>query len=145
VRGIYIIWQAIKFGIAGIINTTIGLLIYYIFIFVDRDLYIWGNIFGFFVSTFSAYYLNSRFVFQENRSFDIQQEKNRYNVKLRILKTYLSYGFSLVLSTILLYLWVRGFYVSESVAPIINLFITIPLNFCLNKCWVYRKGGIDKK
>ncbi len=125
--------QFIKFGFVGALNTIISLTIYYLFIWIDDGYYIIGNVIGFIVSTLNAYLLNSKFVFSKKTK---QNKARKFN---EIFKTFLSYGISLGLSTLLLYLEISIGKISEETAPIINLMITIPLNFCLNKFWVYKK------
>jgi len=57
-----------------------------------------------------------------------------------LAKTYLSYAFSgLFLSSLLLYVWVDLCKISEFIAPLINLLVTVPLNFVLNKFWALKK------
>ena len=130
--------QFIGFGLVGVINTSIGLVIYYLFIWINTDWYIWGNMVGFVVSTFNAYICNSKFVFKVEKQPDDLPKKFLRTTKSEIFKTYLSYATTLCLSTVLLYIWVDIFNISAAVAPIINLFITIPLNFIMNKYWVYK-------
>jgi len=117
--------QFIKFGIVGLSNTTISLGIYYIFIFISKDFYLIGNIVGFIVSVFNSYYWNSKYVFKKttNQSF---------------IKTTISYGSTFVLGVILLLLMVEVLGISEIVAPLFNLLITVPVNFLLNKFWAFR-------
>ena len=38
----------------------------------------------------------------------------------------------------LLWFWIDACGVSEYVAPIINLLVTVPLNFLLNKFWAFK-------
>ena len=38
--------QFLKFGIVGISNTVVSLLIYYGFLWLDADCYLWGNAVG---------------------------------------------------------------------------------------------------
>lgn len=130
--------QLIGFGLVGVLNTTIGLVIYYLFILINTDWYILGNLVGFVVSTFNAYIWNSKFVFNDKKKVDNLPKKRLRDSKSEILKTYLSYATTLCLSTFLLYIWVDIFNISAIIAPIINLFITIPLNFLMNKYWVYK-------
>lgn len=132
-----ILKQFIKFGFVGVLNTIISLAIYYLFVWFDNGLYIVGNIVGFIVSTLNSYLLNSKFVFSK-KSDEVSDQKTSPKVN-EIVKTYLSYGISLGLSTLLLYLEVQVGNMSEKIAPLINLLITIPLNFCMNKFWVYKK------
>lgn len=120
--------QFVKFGIVGISNTLISLLIYYIFIFINMDLYIIGSIVGFFVSVLNSYYWNNRYVFKA-------EERNHVKT---IFKTYVSYGISAVLSIVLLVFLVEVCNISEIIAPIINLAITVPLNFLMNKYWAFK-------
>ena len=56
----------------------------------------------------------------------------------RLGKTYVSYGGTSALSTALLWVEVELLFVSELYAPIINLVITIPLNYLINKFWTFK-------
>ncbi|MCI1577497.1 MAG: GtrA family protein [Clostridium beijerinckii] len=119
--------QFLKFGIVGVSNTLISLLIYYILIYFDID-YVVANAIGFIVGVLNSYYWNNKYVFDKSHSGNIKP----------IIKTFLSYGLTFILSTILLVVMVDFFIFSKVVAPIINLIITIPLNFLLNKFWAFR-------
>ncbi|MEG1427560.1 MAG: GtrA family protein [Oscillospiraceae bacterium] len=123
-----IITQFIKFGIVGLSNTGISLAIYYVFIFINKDLYIVGNTVGFFVSVLNAYYWNHKYVFKSG-------QKGHFKP---LLKTFTAYGSTFLLSTVLLYVMVNLLHISEIIAPLLNLLITIPLNFLLNKFWAMK-------
>ncbi len=127
--------QFIKFGIVGVSNTLISLAVYYIFVFINRELYIAGTVAGFLISTINAYFWNNKFVFKN------KDKVNGNDPKRKIIKTYISYGFTLLLGTALIAFQVEVLEFDEKIAPIINLFITVPINFLLNKLWVYH----DKK
>ena len=120
--------EFIKFGIVGVSNTLISLTIYYIFVAIDRDLYIIGNCVGFVVSVLNAYYWNRRYVFKTS---------NKGHIKA-IARTFASYGFTFILSTVILYVMVSIVNVSEFIAPIVSLVVTIPVNFLLNKFWSFK-------
>lgn len=125
-------WQFIKFGIVGVSNTLISLAIYYIFVFISKDLYLWGQVVGWVVSVFNAFYWNNKYVFRSG--------KNRFLVCLKpAFQNYLTYGATFLLTTVLLYLEVDVWHMSEFIAPLINLLISIPLNFLLNKFWAFKK------
>lgn len=152
------ILQFIRFGIVGFINTIISYGIYamVIFFFGNRA-YILGSILGFVISVLSAFILSSRFVFTEEEG---KEKRIWWKV---LLKTYASYAFTgLLLSNLLLYMWIDVInlsrYMSPAVgfmskfnvnmdskdaaayaAPLINLLVTIPLNFIINKFWAYRQ------
>ncbi len=123
--------QFVKFGIVGVSNTLISLAVYYIFVWINPDFYMWGNVVGWVVSVANAFYWNNKYVFQAI-------EDNWQNTLRRLLKTYLSYGGTFLLSTVLLYFEVNFWDVSTWLAPVINLLITIPLNFILNKLWAFK-------
>ena len=90
-----------------------------------------GSIVGTIVSIANAFYWNDKFVFKGN--------KNDWRSKLKRLgKTYVSYGATSLLSNFLLWLEVQ-LGVSKVIAPVVNLIITIPLNFVINKFWTFRK------
>lgn len=129
-----VLWQFIKFGFVGVSNTAVSLVIYYVFVYLNKDWYIVGNAVGFFVSVFNAYFWNSRMVF-----------KQREKMLQPLLRSYICYGLTFLLSTGLLYFMVEQLDVSKLLAPILNLFVTTPINFILNKYWVYRKEGNNEE
>lgn len=123
--------QFIKFGIVGVSNTLISLLVYYIVLWINEDWYLAGNVAGWVISVANAFFWNERYVFT-------QQKRDFRSMVKRIGKTYLSYGATFLLSTVLLYLEVDILQWSAVVSPVLNLMITIPLNFLLNKFWAFK-------
>lgn len=119
--------QFIKFCMVGVSNTAISLTVYYIFVIINKDLYIVGNAVGFVVSVLNSYYWNSRYVFHKKD----EQAKT-------LAKTFGAYSTTLVLGTVLLYVFVEWMHISEFIAPLVNLIVTIPINFLLNKIWVMK-------
>lgn len=122
--------QLIKFGIVGISNTAISLVVYYIFMYLGAH-YILANTMGFILGTINAYYWNNKYVFKKKKN----EERSLVKVGTKV---FISYGFTFLLSTVLLYLLVDIGGISKLVAPIINLVITIPINFLLNKLWAFK-------
>jgi putative flippase GtrA len=120
--------QFTKFGIVGLSNTLISLCIYYIFILINKDLYLVGNSIGFVVSVINSYYWNNRFVFKS---------EDRNHIKA-LSKTFLSYGITFVIGTVLLIIIVQVLVIPETIAPLFILIITVPLNFVLNKFWAFK-------
>lgn len=124
--------QFIKFGVVGLSNTVIYYVVYVILVTLSVS-YIVAGFFGFFVSLINAYFLNSRYVFTQ------KEVRTRFQWKT-FLKMFASYaGTGLILNSMLLILWVDIMGVHEMFAPVLNLFITIPLNYILNKLWAFRK------
>lgn len=128
---IALVKQFIKFGLVGVSNTLVAWACYYLFLWIDEDLYMVGSIVGTIVSIANAFFWNDRFVFKGSEN----DWRSRFK---RLGKTYVSYGGTSLLSTVLLWLEVQ-FGVSKVVAPVVNLIITIPLNFIINKFWTFKK------
>src|SRR5471030_3134591 len=102
-----IIKQFIKFGIVGISNTLISLLIYYVLIYFKIN-YIVANTVGFIVSVLNSYYWNNKFVFKKSNEDNLRP----------MIKTFASYGTTFVLSTILLVAMVDYLNISNIIAPV---------------------------
>ncbi|HIS99472.1 MAG TPA: GtrA family protein [Candidatus Faecaligallichristensenella faecipullorum] len=125
-------WQFVKFGLVGLSNTAVSMACYYIFLWIDPSLYMVGSIVGTIVSIANAFFWNDRFVFTGTES--------GWKSKLgRLGKTYISYGGTSILSNVLLWIEVSFFGVGKVIAPIVNLIITIPLNFVINKFWTFKR------
>lgn len=128
-----VVVQFIKFGAVGLSNTFISLAIYYLLVFLGCN-YIVANTVGFIVSVLNAYYWNNKYVFKSDK--EVVEKKSKVK---KLAKVYISYGITFLLSTALLYVMVDILHISEFIAPIINLCITTPLNFLLNKLWAFKK------
>ncbi|HBA50265.1 MAG TPA: GtrA family protein [Lachnospiraceae bacterium] len=125
--------QFLKFGMVGAINTVLSYLItngcYYVFRLHEQI----SNLISFLITVLISYLLNSRFVFR-------QQEGNRQPWYRALAKVYASYALTeLVLMGILLFIQERLLGIPHFIATFLNLCITVPLNFVLNKFWAYRK------
>ncbi len=129
------ILQFIKFGLVGVSNTVVSMACYYIVLFINEDLYLLGSIIGTIVSIANAFYWNDKYVFKGNQ--------NDWKSKLKRLgKTYVSYGGTSLLSNVLLWIEVAFFSVNKNIVPIVNLLITIPLNYIINKFWTFKKTEV---
>lgn len=124
--------QFIKFGLVGILNTLISYVVYLVGITFGMH-YLAASITGFIVSVINSFYWNNRYV------FTIREGEKR-NLWKAFLKTVMAYaGTGLVLNNALLFLQVAIWGWSKTIAPLVNLLITIPLNFIINKLWAFRK------
>lgn len=124
--------QFIKFGLVGVLNNVICLAVYYGVIFWNSKMYLLGNILGFLVSTLNAYILNSRFVFHGGAA--------KKQGKRQLICTYITYAGSLGISTFLLYIMIQKLHISEEIAPLFSLMVTVPFNYFMNRLWVYKKA-----
>jgi len=122
--------QFFKFGLVGVVNTLISYFIYAILTYLGL-FYLVSNVIAFAISMTNAFYWNNKHVFKENR-----ENRKAINSAFRMV---ISYAFSgLIISSALLYIFVDIFKISEYIAPFLGLCITVPLNFILNKFWVFR-------
>lgn len=128
--------QFIKFGLVGVSNTVVSMAVYYFFLWIDQGLYMVGSILGTILSIANAFIWNDLFVFTGN-------SRDFRSVLTRLGKTYVSYGGTSLLSTVLLWLEVEFLHVGKVYAPIVNLLITIPLNYLINKFWTFKKSEKD--
>lgn len=154
--------QFIKFGLVGVSNTLVNYVVYVIFIALGAH-YAIANTMGFLISVLNAYFWGSRFVFEEDET---KEKRVWWQV---LLKTYASYALGFVINTLLLALWIDilnigqyfGFVggiiaalseffaflpkemtsseISEIAGPVLNMFVTVPINFLMNKFWAYRQ------
>lgn len=130
--------QFIKFGIVGLSNTVVSYVIYVVSLVILQKAgrlpeidYLVAQFIGFVLSVLWSFYWNNKFVFQDN--------EGRRNLWKVLLKTYMSYAFTgLFLNSILSFVWVEVFHWSKMIAPIINLLVSVPLNFIMNKFWAFK-------
>nr|WP_296473015.1 GtrA family protein [uncultured Acetatifactor sp.] len=131
------ILQFIKFGIVGATNTAISYLLNIAVLFLMRPLnaawdFVAGNVVSFLLSVLWSFYWNNRFV------FTAKEGEERFLLSA-LLKAYISYGFTgIILNNILSWFWIHVLYISKFTAPLINLIISVPLNFVINKFWTFK-------
>ena len=126
-----VVLQFIKFGIVGVSNTLVSLALYYVVLCINPAWYLLGNVVGWVVSVANAFYWNNKYVFTDDQT-DV------WSMLRKLGKIYLSYGATFLLSTLLLYLEVDIWGWSSIISPLVNLLVTIPLNFLLNKFWAFQ-------
>lgn len=117
----------IKFSIVGFGNLIISLITYYILVYFSINYQI-ANIGGFVTGSINGYIWNKIWTFKNS-------EKNVSS----IIKFYLTYLSTWLLSALLLYIWIEKIEISDKIAPIINIFITTPINYLMNKFWVFKR------
>ena len=131
--------QFVKFGIVGVSNTVISYVLYLLSLLIFKKFeymrsmdYLIAQLISFLLSVLWSFYWNNKMVF-------ITPKGKKRNIGKALLKTYISYSFTgLFLNSILLVLWVQVCGISEYIAPIINLFVSVPLNFIINKFWAFK-------
>ncbi|WP_242845499.1 GtrA family protein [Butyrivibrio sp. WCE2006] len=131
--------QFVKFGIVGVSNTVISYLLYTFSLLLMRAVgvferidYLIATVIAFVLSVLWSFYWNNKMVF-------VMEEGQSRNLWKALIKTYISYSFTgLFLNSVLMVLWVQIFHISEFIAPIINLLVSVPVNFIINKFWAFK-------
>jgi putative flippase GtrA len=118
--------QFIKFSIVGLSNTAIGLGTYYLFLWLGCY-YMIANVLSWIISVFNAFYWNNKYVFKSSTTWF-----------RALFRTYISYGVSFLVGTAILFALVEWCGISDIIAPLLVLIVTIPLNFVLNKFWTFK-------
>lgn len=123
--------QFIKYGIVGFTNTSIAYIIYAFCVYMGVH-YLLANVAGFTVSVTNAFYWNNKYVFTKT----IEEYRNPWK---SLVKTFMTYGFSeLVLTSFLLYLLIDVANISEYLAQLLRLLVTVPFTFLVNKFWSFK-------
>lgn len=131
--------EFMKFGIVGVSNTFIGYFINVAVLLALRPLgvswdYFVGNVVSFLLSVLWSFYWNNNYVF-------VLGEGKKRTLWKALLKTYISYGFSgLILSNVLSWIWISLLEISKFIAPLLNLIISVPVNFVMNKLWAFKEN-----
>lgn len=129
--------QFIKFGIVGLSNTVVSYIFNVLVLLalqpfeVNWD-FVAGNMVAFVLSVLWSFYWNNRLVFRTENG-----EKRL--VWKTLVKTYIAYGFTgIILNNLLSLLWISVLGLSKYIAPLLNLVLSVPLNFIINKFWAFK-------
>lgn len=129
--------QFAQFGLIGVVNTGLSLAATYLMMAALRPISGLSNtwrlnlatLIGYVAGVLNSYFWNNKYVFKN---------KQENNASRRIVKVFLCYGATYLLSVLLMDLMVVNLGISEYIAPVLRLVITIPLNFFANKLWAYK-------
>jgi len=120
--------QTVKYGLVGLFGTLVSFAIYYSIIWINENLYIFAYTVCFIVGVLISYFLHNRYVFKKT-------EKGH---KKALMKAYISYGTTYVLGTTAIYVFVEYMGISREIAPLLNIFITVPVNYLLMRFWTFK-------
>jgi len=121
--------QFFNFGIVGLSNTIIAYSVYAVLVYFNLHPQI-ANLFAFAASVTNAYIWNRFWVFKGNA-----QKKASTPFKF-----FAVYGGNLLLGIFLLYLFIDVWHINKYLAPLLSLPLTVPVNYLLNKFWVFKKA-----
>ena len=133
-----ILIQFIKFGIVGAINTVLSYAITNLCFYLLHWHAQVSNLIAFIITVFISFILNGKFVFNEG--------KQKQSIWKSLLKVYASYSITgLFLTGILLYVEEQILGIPHYIATLMNLVVTIPINFILNKFWAFKEKKEDNQ
>ena len=134
-RGVF---QFLKFCIVVVSNSAISYFTNIVTLQIlkyhsmDYD-YVIANLVAFLLSVAWSFFWNSRFVFHT-------ASIGRYGKLKMLLKTYAAYALTgVLLNNILSWIWIEKLSVSKYLAPLINLIVSVPVNFLINKFWAFKE------
>lgn len=119
--------QFTNFALVGISNTAISYFSYAILVYNKIHPQM-ANLIAFFVSVTNAYILNRFWVFKRCTNVSYSTP----------IKFFIVYGSNLLLGITLLYFYIDVFHVNKYIAPLLSLPLTVPMNYFLNRCWVFK-------
>ena len=140
--------QFFRFCIVGLSNFLIGMIVYYLVLwvfgcfpagrtssntavaFLFRYDYQIANTLAFIISVLNAYILNRVWVFRK------EAQKAAHGAVFRF---FASYGFTFLLALFLAWFWVEVASISKVYVPFLNVLITTPINYFLSKYFSFRK------
>lgn len=124
-------WQFLKFVVVGLSNNIVYYIFYVIFIMAEVG-YLFANGAAFTISIVNSFYWNNKYVFEK-------KGKSKRKAALMFIKTFICYSVTgIVLSNVLMIIWIEKLGIHQILAPVINLVITTPVNYVLNKFWAYK-------
>lgn len=130
-------YKFVKFGIVGASNTAVSLATYYLLVIlfkIDTQIGLQVvNLVAFIASVMNSYLWNTVWVFKSEAKK--QDKKDKATAPAKFFATYI---FTYVLSAVLLVLWTEVLGISEFIAPVLSICITMPINYFALKIWTFR-------
>lgn len=131
--------QFIGFGLVGVTNTLISFVVFAVLLalfpyFNKGNNYIIANVISFFVSVTNAFIWNNLLVFKKKNN-------ESRSLLFSYIKTVISYaGTGLLLSNVFLFIAVDYFSFNKYISNLVIIFVTIPINFLMNKFWAFKSS-----
>ena len=121
--------QFFKFGIVGVFNTLINLLVLYILTEFFGVYYLVSAFFAFIIAVTNSFILNKTWTFEE---------KVGHKVYSRYFKFIVISLIALIFNLILLYVLVEYFKIWYMLAQLIGVILNLIINFLGNKLWAFK-------
>ena len=126
--------QFVKFGIVGVSNTLITLLVYTLLVKVFGVWYIASSAIGFAVGAVNGFLLNRRWTFSEH-----------VGDRFTPLRWLIVQGSGLMVNLALVYLFVTAAGLDKLVGQAFATLIVVVLTFLANRAWTFRVGAVGAR
>ena len=132
VRRFRLIQQFLKFCLVGFSNVAVSLAVYYAFIWFRDDVFMamLGWAIGWIAGVTNSFVWNKKFVFKQSKEIWWRA----------LLKMYMGSGVVFLLSLMFTYIQIEWIGVSAVIVPLINVILSIPINFIIIKYWSFKES-----
>lgn len=121
--------KLLKFGLIGILNTSITIGSYAVFVYIFNMNFIIANIIAYILGMINSYFWNKNWVFEV-------KESNTFTYVKFIVVNVGMLGFN----SLGLYILVSNFHINKMISQIIIVGASMFLNFILTKTWTFRSN-----
>lgn len=127
--------QILDFSLVGVINAFLSYIIYAFCIKIEIHYQI-ANQFAYWLTVLNGFILNKFWV------FSTQSEKKAHK---QMIRYFILYAWNFLLGIILLYVYVEIFKLNKYIVPFLSYPLTIPMNYLINKFWVFKNTSDKQK
>ena len=118
--------QFLKFGAVGVTNSIITFVVYSFLVFLGSN-YLVANVIGYGAGVINSYIWNSKFVFKRQQS------------KVLFTKFIIVNIITLGINTMTIFILIDKLYYGKYVSQLLTIFISMIINYTLNKFWTFKK------
>lgn len=123
------LWQFVRFGIVGVINTLITLIVIYILQELLHVKYTTANLAGYIAGVINSFFWSKLWVFKKLNS----------NFMREAVLFLVSFGICYGIQFVALLLLVEVLHMADTWAQLVSMVVYTLCNFALNKCITFKK------
>ncbi len=123
------LWQLVRFGIVGVINTLITLIVIYILQELLHVKYTTANLAGYIAGVINSFFWSKLWVFKKLNS----------NFMREAVLFLVSFGICYGIQFVALLLLVEVLHMADTWAQLVSMVVYTLCNFALNKCITFKK------
>lgn len=123
------LWQLIRFGIVGVINTLITLIVIYVLQELLHVKYTVANLVGYIAGVINSFFWSKLWVFKKLNS----------NFMREAVLFLVSFGICYGIQFVALLILVETLHMADTWAQLVSMVVYTLCNFALNKCITFKK------